>query len=832
MKKPRGIAIIATLLVAAIMMMLAASFLKINQNSFSITLQGEKSDAALEAAQSGLAYCLMRLETNRGWGHHSATNITSKDGLMQVFETENLDTLGGAKTFVSVGVLNGGDSHFQVVFPHEPVPDNIANGCFSNDDISRNPKGGPSLWKLDNLKRQDISCNNFMVEDEDRDLGLIPPPVGRGTSFSPGRAVPAYRATLNIIGYSRGVRRTIEVTLRHSLFTKSAMGAAGQMAIDCNLAWYLDNVGADRPVVETQSELFLPNPPNANPNETLARVLVVPGKVTAQGDIHTGGKFQATLDDLTGRIQFYWNSLSSSPSDFNHLGRDMNASMNPRTVVPAQKKPDIELMDRLLSRNREKTVTLDPGTYRFVDPNTVELLDSNGSVVKTLSGQINGLNIKGWRIEVPDGTRVNVAGELSITRASKALPLPVVALGYNDGMLPRATKAKGASLNVQNGPLSIDGNLVGNGSVVVNATSDADIPKAKISLTANSNVNGTESAGVAIYADGNIEIAGPQPADALSNSADWHVVGRALDRFATAEGRWSAFENDWFSRTTGTNKRLEMLEGHAYPIIGSTGGTGGTGNTGGTGASGSGTGANGATGSGEVTMGHTPALADYSVPTTDMKRSINDIIDQYKVANWKPEERDQLISNLRGIFGGDFDLHIQDTQIDIIMGNSASLTVTDYLRVREHFKKMQNAIDEQKSLPNQVADMTPYLASVYLMRDVSWFSRQARENEHTPWTLGTPLKGFLRAGENPLDKTALLNSTMEGLVYSASSVKINPGGGNFRMIGSILAGKDLAVVDANQITTVYDPQYIAKFSGFRSGRVSGSRLEQDFFRIR
>jgi hypothetical protein len=793
MKTKRGIAIISTLIVASLLMMLAAVFLKMNDTSFSLGSRADKNEIALQAAQTGIEYARMRLETDSNWGVVSALpKLGSRSGGLEVVEIENLSTRGGESAFVSVGILHGGDSHFQIVFPQKDVNAIIPSCCFKDEDIEKNPRGGTAVWGLDTLGRDLMSVNNFF-----KDGRSYTSAIRESSDSTPGRAIPANRAVIQAIGYHRGVRRVIEVVYRPELLTKSTFSSGGNTAVQSNATWGLTAVTGERADLETRGNLFLPHDTrDSDPNSAMVRNLTGrDGKAASQAAIKTGGRFTATLDDSTGTANLNWTTAPLDPSNFKALGDSMGQmSATQNTAVPPLKKPSIELIDQLLNNRRSKTITLSSGTIQFVNRNTALLLDASGKELETsVAGAFkSGLTVNNYRLEVPDGVRLNVEGNFSIQRGSSVQPPPALALGYEDGLLKSPARSKGASVNVQNGALTVDGSIVGNGSVVVNSTATSGESAAKINVTANSKVSGAQSSGVALYADGNIRVAAPKPEDAINYPADWNVVGKALDRYASASGRWGQIQSQWLDRNTGSQKQLDMI---------------------------------GEVSSSDSRIG-VPALRRQTAP--NVATAVTELAEQFNVASWPEADIESLTTGLQTVLGSGFSL--TKTGVKMVAASPQPISVTDYLRVRAYMRDSKVNIAEGHPVGVVIDEIDDKDANNQLANEITWFAKTAREINDSKWWQSTPLDEFCSRASNPLDQSSLRNCAMEGMIYSNSSVLLSTGGGNLELLGSLLAGKDLVVTDTGYLRSSYDPRYIQEFSKFKVGTLSGDRLGYDFYR--
>ncbi len=791
MKTKRGIALISTLIVASLLMMLAAVFLKMNDASFSLGARADKNQIALEAAQTGIEYARMRLETDPNWGISSSQpKISSQNGAFEVVELQDLSTRGGAESFVAVGLLHGGDSHFQIVFPQIDVDAQIPGGCFKDEDIEKNPKGGTAIWGLATLGRDLMSVNNLVSDSRPYTWAR-----GESSRTSPGRAIPANRAVVQAIGYHRGVRKTIEVTYRPELLTKSSFSSGGMTAVQSSAEWGLYAASGERAELEARGNLFLPGE-NTDPNKTLTKNRTrKDGKAASQASIKTGGHFSASLDNATGQANLTWSLNPMDPTNFNRLGADIgntNASQN--TAVPPLKKPSIQLIDQLLNKGRNNLITLTSGTIKFLSRDKVQVLNKSGQVIETSnSGRLSsGLTVKNYRLEVPDGTRVNIDGDLSIERGNPQQPPPALALGYKDGFMNNPYRAKGASVNVQNGALNVDGAIVGNGSVVVNASIPSDESKAQINVTANSKVSGAQSSGVAMYADGNIQVAAPKPEDATNYPADWNVVGAALNNYANQGNRWPQLQGKWLDRRTGTREQIDLISAHEN-FFNET---------------------------------HVPALRDQAAP--NVVKALNELTEQFNVASWAQTDIDSLTLGMQTILGDSFTL--TQAGAKMVAASPKSISVSQYLQIRDYLRDSKVNIAQGLPVGTEIEPIDDAEADSLLANEITWFAKTAREINESQWWQNTPLQEFCTKSNNPLDLSSLRNCAMEGMIYSNSSVLLSTGGGNLEMIGSLLAGKDLVVTDVGYLKSSYDPRYIQEFSKFVVGRLHGDRLGFDFYR--
>lgn len=123
MKRNQGIALVTVMMVTGLLMMLLASFVRINQHHFGILKNDQSHTAATQAAYSVYDYCSFRLESDRSWGAKRFDG--HKDGRLQGFL--NLTEVDG--TFRVEGKVVESHAEFEAV-----VTNNI-DGAAARDGV-------------------------------------------------------------------------------------------------------------------------------------------------------------------------------------------------------------------------------------------------------------------------------------------------------------------------------------------------------------------------------------------------------------------------------------------------------------------------------------------------------------------------------------------------------------------------------------------------------------------------------------------------------------------------------------------------------------------------
>ena len=774
-------AIILTLLMAALLLMLAGAFLQINRSNFQGSLAADREQRAHQAALTGLEYARMRLESYQQWGiPKSKSDVAINVANFRVVEDHDYKPSGAIHEFVSVGILDGGQSHFQIEFltAHDPV-NSIANGRISDADIEKNPGGTISSWLKSTLNPTDISLN-YMNETNATAQPLTGPE-------SPARTLPRTRARILVTGYCKGVIKRADVTVGQESFTNAGIAAGRNLVIQSNF-WNPDSKITDTNRINSTGNTVLPGAEGGNPNKPAMKFRggwggANAGTLAAQGTVKTGANavIGAGPDGLGGISLSYSASPPVAPTNFNLASSNVNGTLDQYAGVPGVASLDAPTVESWSNFGAAKP--LPGGTYTFIGHENV--VHSNGTTYnKSIDpGGGKAIELRDFKFIVPEDTRVNVNSNIRI-RSNPGLKAPTVAMGYNkDGWLN--SNKKGGMLNVQNGNLTVSGSLVGKGSVIINGTA-LDPNSHEMKIQGASQMSGSTDLGVTVYADGPITVSAPTDSDFFG--FDWDSLASTVDKFGT--GKWA---------TTGKPmakwKTLAKTDQNFY-------------------------------------MGGTAANDSIVDPTYLRSKPMTALAATGAVAN--------LTTNFSSYSAN----ATVQSEFDYLVGNytlDGGITPGRYIRLREFLKESQTALLQGTALPsasdtaNVGGNLSNWADSLknsdlvndYLVKELEWFQSEGEKNNWS-WDL----KNVVTQASNPI--SASLNyrdAKWKGLLYSKQSILVDAGTGSFELEGSAVAKKDIVVRNADHVYTNYDPSYFDELSKFKTGSVIVQKLTYLFYTV-
>ena len=217
-KQSHGIMLITTLLILALLVGMTVGFITINRDNLMLATNAKDQEAALQAAYAGLQYVQMGFEEDGGfgtgpapWSGNNCANPNNGNGFTEVFCSSNF--YGWEGNGVAVGVLNNGNSIFEVIFNNGP---NNNNNGYNLSDIAADPTAPPSTQAT--FPTNEVSINNLNA------AGGPPPPPG-------GNSIPKYSARVIVLGYSHGVTRVVEAMFEQKSYVDSSAQAAAAISV-------------------------------------------------------------------------------------------------------------------------------------------------------------------------------------------------------------------------------------------------------------------------------------------------------------------------------------------------------------------------------------------------------------------------------------------------------------------------------------------------------------------------------------------------------------------------------------------------------------------------
>lgn len=463
MFKRKGIALITVLLAAVVLAMLSTAMICLNRNGLLSLGQYEQRTRALQACYAGLDYGRARLLQDPGWGK---TAFLASHAVLDKPETVVLESGATQAQNIAEGTLPLDDSKFQV-----RVENNLSNK-FS-------------------LPAPDWSRSGVMV---------------------PPRCV-----FVAVDGESGGSRRHIEVVLCRNVGVGVGIFAGKDLGIT------LANGAADKALIFS-STLPRGNHVNVNENVLLPATskidfgtLAARGRLQSGIDTKVGSSFDFKPDGSIDSNSVSGTSLAGDPNAANQAGQEMKTSIHTSSPPsPPRFKPD-------QLKQPSSPADLAPGTYKFIDQETVQFTPPSGSGATTYRGSISLSGGKSVRLGeyrfMPEGD-IKVNGDLILvgeqTKLSVAngrmvggdtTPMPVsLAVGYGAKGLPLGTDQMGTDTITKtrltvSGNITIKGDMVGSGQLFVEKNSNGG---GSLTVEGNSRLSATRTDGMAVVAEDSV----------------------------------------------------------------------------------------------------------------------------------------------------------------------------------------------------------------------------------------------------------------------------------------------------------------------------------------
>ncbi len=515
----RGVALVTVLLLVLVMAVLVGSFVHLNRANFAVTSDVELGTQARQACQTGLEFACSRLQADPTWGQPTGSSSpwtqTMTTPVLNVWERE----LGGVVTVVGVTHLN---SSFQIHFQaadQDVVPFNLVDPR-SIESAPDTPASWSTLTQSESPRW--VSTNNF--HGLTGGVSLTPPKVGF-------RSLPGRAAQVQVIGHAGKVEKRFDATLRRPNTFDHSMLAKGGLGVGLG--------GDEDPTYGIPEGTYAWRIQSADPyvNEVAAKESIYsPDVVTSSSPAHQvlfgdrGGRL------LSGEYIFLTESFflddhqpSSSINITAVIGDDPNGNdLMQQQAALANSGGNYIANASLPSWNLEPnasvghggpaptTSTLDPGIYRIINDNTLEVYDTSENYVGTYTDNTTlgttPVQIANGELRLPENYEVTVLGDFTMQRALTHDKQAHLSLGQTTGGgLGEATTL------IVNGTIRLGGSVSGNGAI--SATSD-------VSLQGRSAVSAPDDHGLAIASKATVTFEEVDPvvsSAAQISGADWQA---------------------------------------------------------------------------------------------------------------------------------------------------------------------------------------------------------------------------------------------------------------------------------------------------------------------
>ncbi len=785
-RRRRAIALMMTLLVTSVLLILVSAFFNLNRDQIQMRRAGEKAVRAQAAALSGLEYARMRLEVDSNWGLPNsgcARNISS--GGLNIFESDKV-TASGVDTFCCVGVLDGGESHFQInlVAPNGGYGlNNLNAGRMVGSSIEANPSGGIGAWARETLPGLDTSVNYL------NSVSAFYPPVWTASGeIAPLRTVTPRTCMLQIRGYYRGTVKTCDITLAVEKPTDSGFQAGGQLAIDLDLSkhgrWYVRSLDPAKNKIQANGDITVSGNGPENPSMLFQSAN---GSATSSGAIKVSSSPLTSVDDPhDGTLKL--NGLSGSDVDVDAASLTTHGKMRPSAGVSSVTDLNSGTVESQLKNPSFKQLNLDGGHYEFLDKDSIRFPDGSTRSQLVQGGKIVA-RVEDYKLVFSEGVSVNFQGPTTIDSAEAK---PSILMGYNtntqaDSFLP--WNSAGTFLKVTDGSLNIDGSVGGKGSLMAtgNTTNQGDVI-----MRGRSQLAVDPDASVTVFADRNIKVSPPDPTSARFFSNDLSPIAQAMQSYADNEDI-----DNWNSGKRPLNEFASLgpdqdyhTQGGKYPV-------------------------------------NDQHINNNQIKTARITENLSDIKEAL-VANFPViDQSEEAAAEFESMYTK-FTEGVSDP----------GMTAGRYLRLREFLRDLQVAHDAHDPIPSAASspwgDLTARneVLNDQLKSEISFFHRKAAAGNRS-------LKNLIHGSQafNPKDNelTNSMNARdakWTGFLYARGSVAIDSGGGDLDLRGSLVARNDMTVTNATNVISIYDPAYLKSASQFMVGSKLAIKLWCDFYRIR
>jgi ribosomal protein L37AE/L43A len=604
----KGILLITTLLILGLLIVMAIGFVEANRANLILASNNADQQKALQAAYSGLQYVKMRFEQYQNYGTGQSKDPLLNANPSTIINTNNLVVYEGNEDIV--GIFNNGDSHFQIHFTCSQC--NKANLQQGYDDSQITSNTLPSSTVTFNSK--EYSVNNLGNNSS-------------YTDTNSNREIPPNSSTIIVIGYAHGVTRVVQALLREKAYIDSAAMAGGSISVGsgtCSSSFQWNIESSDplynniRAGISWNGAKFVNSGGTINCDSCPVNSKNQPTSIffsnLAQGALDSGSAYalqnnsqngsiggtitfgsisfpnkettQVSTADNSGTFYANSNNLGNPPSNVLQ-GQDMVNNITNIETATYQNK-------NCQHCNTPQTFTLPAGIWAFDGTgNTINVFDSNGNIIATYKNnvQVNNVKvaqIKNFQLQILPGMNLVLNGNVMFTladppnstncngqpcftaNACNGTPcnidskgqavLPTIGLAYTN---VNQVQQEPATLEV-NGNLYIQGQLNGNGGIIVNKNPNTTAPSSwfpssawgtntpwaqwvisnsnqsapsagdtgDIALEGNSLLSQAPNISLSIYSDGNAMFNPIPNFSNTINSLDGQAYGNALDNLA------------------------------------------------------------------------------------------------------------------------------------------------------------------------------------------------------------------------------------------------------------------------------------------------------------
>lgn len=785
-RKRRAIALIMTLLVTSVLLILVSAFFNLNRDQIQIRRAGENSVRAQAAALSGVEYARMRLEVDSNWGlpgSGCARTINSQG--LNVYESDKL-TASGVDTFCCVGVLDGGESHFQInlVAPNGGVGlTDLSGGRIPARDIESNPTGGLAAWGRETLPGLDTSVNYL------NSITTFYPPVrSEDGRTAPMRTVPPKNCMLQVRGYYRGAVRTCDITLATEKPTDSGWQSGGQLAMDLNYGaggrWYVRSLDPTKNKVQANGDITIRG---AGPENPGMRFQDANGSATSSGGIRVSSSGISSIDDRhDGRLRL--NGLSGIDVDVDEASRTTHGKMRPSAGVSSVTDLSAGTVESQLRNPSFKELNLDGGHYEFTDKDQIRFPDGSIKSQLVKDGKVVA-RVEDYKLVFSEGVSVNFRGPTTIDSDGAK---PSILMGYNttnhdNSYLP--WNSQGTFLKVTDGSLNIDGSVGGKGSLMAtgNTTNQGDVI-----MRGRSQLAVDPDASVTVFADRNIKVSPPDPTSVRFFSNDLAPISQAMRSYADNEDI-----DNWGGGKRPLNEFASLGPDQDFH-----------------------------------TQGGKDPISDQRISNASIKTT--------RVSQNLSEIKSALVANFPVIDQNeDAAAEFESMYHKFTEGVSdPGLTVGRYLRLREFLRDLQVAHDSHEGVPSAASspwgDLTARneVLNDQLKSEISFFARKATSSNRSLSNLIHDSRSTNPTANDLTNSMNARDAKWTGFLYARGSVAIDSGGGDLDLRGSLVARNDMAVTNVTNVISIYDPAYLKSASQFMVGNKLAIKLWTDFYRIR
>lgn len=506
MARERGFGLYMAILVVMVISIMSLAFVALNRQSIGLLKVSGAHLKAEQAARSAVSYARMRMASRPDWGIPSGSNraLAPLAALpaMTVYEGER----DGVVTVV--GVLDGGDSSFQMFFqaPGTDLKDFLA---FDAESIRRAP-ANPAGWTTVRKGPSEVSLNNLLASG-------VPPLTPPRTA---GRALPAGSVNLLVLSHCQTTSMVVDCTIKRAFVVDASAMSAGHLVVDLSSdgSWRVRSLDPTVNRVRAREDIVAPAPDHISFGDQPAS-----GEAISTAEIRINGA--ATVSPTGVVTGVSGDSLSDNPALKASAEAAAHGVFNPNSLgndeVPQLTPEDLRSAPGGMA-------TLRSGRYHFVDATSVAYFDDpnadpRGTPTATYTGSIPAADGSGTAVHLVDrkfivSGNLEVGGGLTIsgqsgTRAS-------LALGYSeDGTLAPESRGRLTAA----GEVRVQGETVGQGTLL--ATGGGGV-----TLEGNSALSASPSAGVAVYSEGPVSME-PVPSwvgGVSTDSLDWQFYSQAV----------------------------------------------------------------------------------------------------------------------------------------------------------------------------------------------------------------------------------------------------------------------------------------------------------------